>query len=157
MGKLVEIKGMEKTMNNSMNPGDMLRNQAAHQKTVEILVSICAVCAVGIFAVVAVSAAVLVPKGLGIIKKAENITAQVDEMMPQVQEVVGRIQEGDPKALMEDIQSLTQTGEKALNDSVAELKKAVEVLERIDIESLNTAVENLGKAVSPLARLFGGR
>ena len=38
-----------------------------------------------------------------------------------------------------------------------ELKKAVDVLESIDIEALNEAVDNLGQAVSPLARLFGGR
>lgn len=38
-----------------------------------------------------------------------------------------------------------------------ELKKAVDVLESIDIEALNEAVDNLGRAVSPLARLFGGR
>ena len=44
-----------------------------------------------------------------------------------------------------------------MQESVEELKKAVEVLEKIDINALNEAVDNLGKAVSPLARLFGGR
>ena len=156
MEDLVEIKDMEEAGGN-VKLEEMMQEQAAHQKKVEKLVRVCAVCAAGIFAVVAVSAAILVPKGLGLIKRAEHITAQMDEMMPQVQEVVERVQEGDPKALMEDIQSLTQTGEQALHDSVGKLKKAVEVLEKIDIESLNTAVENLGKAVSPLARLFGGR
>ena len=38
-----------------------------------------------------------------------------------------------------------------------ELKKAVDVLEQIDIDALNEAVDNLGKAVSPLAKLFGGK
>ena len=56
---------------------------------------------------------------------------------------------------------LKPVDEEELLDSVKrcveELKKAVEVLEKIDINALNEAVDNLGKAVSPLARLFGGR
>ena len=40
---------------------------------------------------------------------------------------------------------------------IRDRKKAVDVLESIDIEALNEAVDNLGRAVSPLARLFGGR
>ena len=67
------------------------------------------------------------------------------------------MREADPAHLIDSLESLSDEGRAAMEQSVQELERAVEVLEQVDIQSLNTAVENLGKAVAPLARLFGGK
>ena len=135
----------------------LLENQEKHQKRQEKWMKWCAVCMTGIFAVVLTAAIILLPKGFSVLNKAERITAKLDEAMPQVEEIVEKINEGNPKELMENINSLTQTGEQAITESVQDLKRAIDVLESIDINSLNSAVKDLRNVVSPLARLFGGK
>ena len=76
---------------------------------------------------------------------------------PVDQQVAQQLKDANPQQLLENLNGLSQQGQQALTESMEELKKAVDVLESIDIEALNEAVDNLGRAVSPLARLFGGR
>ena len=172
MGKLAEIKDMEEAVENGSQEAKefiaFTKRQAEHNALVEKLLKIVAGCAIGVVAVAAVSALILVPRVSALVSDANAITAQAKEMMPQAaqavsdaqqvaQQVAQQLKDANPQQLMENLNGLSQQGQQALTESMEELKKAVDVLESIDIEALNEAVDNLGRAVSPLARLFGGR
>lgn len=138
--------------------------QRAHNQKMERLAKITAGCMLGILAVVVLTAVLILPRVLGILSDAREITTQVQEMTGQAgevlneaQEVVTQIKEGDPKKLMDNINHLAKEGETAMQECVEQVKRAVDVLDKMDIDSLNTAIDNLGKAISPLAKLFGGR
>lgn len=79
------------------------------------------------------------------------------QAVSDAQQVAQQLKDANTQQLLENLNGLSQQGQQALTESMEELKKAVDVLESIDIEALNEAVGNLGRAVSPLARLFGGR
>ena len=158
MGKLAEIKDMEEAVENGSQEAKefiaFTKRQNEHNALVEKLLKIVAGCAIGVVAVAAVSALILVPRVSALVSDANAITAQAKEMMPQAaqavsdaQQVAQQLKDANPQQLLENLNG----------ESMEELKKAVDVLESIDIEALNEAVDNLGQAVSPLARLFGGR
>ena len=168
MGKLAEIKDMEEAVENGSQEAKefiaFTKRQNGHNALVEKLLKIVAGCAIGVVAVAAVSALILVPRVSALVSDANAITAQAKEMMPQAaqavsdaQQVAQQLKDANPQQLLENLNGLSQQGQQALTESMEELKKAVDVLESIDIEALNEAVDNLGQAVSPLARLFGGR
>ena len=164
MGKLAEIKDMEEAVENGSQEAKefiaFTKRQNEHNALVEKLLKIVAGCAIGVVAVAAVSALILVPRISALVSDANAITAQAKEMLPQAAQAVSdaqQLKDANPQQLMENLNGLSQQGQQALTESMEELKKAVDVLESIDIEALNEAVDNLGRAVSPLARLFGGR
>lgn len=138
--------------------------QRAHNQKMQRMMKIAAGCMIGIFAVVVLVAALILPPVLGILSDAQEITTQVQditgqaqEVLTQAQQVVNQVKEGDPKKLMDNLNSLAVEGEGAMQDCVEQITRAVDILDKMDIESLNTAVDNLGKAIAPLAKLFGGR
>ena len=95
---------------------------------------------------------------------AGQISSQLEQMLPQAkqtledaQQITEQVKNSNPQQLLGNLNELSQQGQVALEESVQEVKKAVDVLEKIDIEALNKAIDNLGKAVSPLAKLFGGK
>lgn len=141
-----------------------LMEQRAHNQKMQRLMKITASCMIGILAVIVAAAALILPPALGILSDARQITAQVQEMTDQAEEVlseageiVTQVKKGDPKKLMDSVNSLAKEGETAMQECIEQVTRAVDILDEMDIESLNTAVENLGKAIAPLARLMGGR
>ena len=131
MGKLAEIKDMEQADSNQSKEFEKFaESQKEHNRVMEKLMKMTAGCAVGALAVVVVAVLAIVPRTASVLGSAGQISSQLE---------------------------LSQQGQVALEESVQEVKKAVDVLEKIDIEALNKAIDNLGKAVSPLAKLFGGK
>lgn len=152
MGKLAEIKDMQQAEPDSpqdMQLADLLQSQQEHNRRMEQL-KLTAGCAVGALAAIVVAAVTLVPRGIKTLENADYTLAEVQQLSEQVREA-------DPAHLIDSLESLSDEGRAAMEQSAQELERAVEVLEQVDIQSLNTAVENLGKAVAPLARLFGGK
>ncbi len=142
----------------------LLLEQKAHNQKMERLMKLAAGCLIGILVLALLTAVLILPRALAILSDAQQITSQVQQMADQAgeilteaQEVVTQVKEGDPKRLMDNLNSLAQEGEAAMLECVEQVKRAVDILDKMDIESLNTAVDNLGKAVAPMAKLFGGR
>lgn len=142
----------------------LLMEQRAHNKKMQQLMKITAGCMLGILAVAVLAAALILPKAMGILSGADAVIAQVQEIAGQAEEVmadakdvVAQIKAGDPKTVMDQVKSLATEGETAMQDCVEQVKRAVDILDKMDIDSLNTAVDNLGKAIAPLAKLFGGK
>jgi hypothetical protein len=111
--------------------------------------------------VVLVSAAILVPmlattaseanKALVSIQQVdvEKITTNIDALTIQANETFATVGEA--------VQVLNALDMKSLNDTVSELKTGVESFSKLDVETLNTAIANLNATVEPLARFFGKR
>ena len=160
MEKSAQIQNIEQAepqLEEGKSIADLIQNQQKHNQITERGIKITAGCAAGIFGIVLLAAVILIPKGIAVFNRADEVTAQAQEALGQVQEIVGQLEEGNPAQLVQQLNALAQEGQTALQQSVEELKKAVDVVEKIDIDALNKAVDNLGKAVSPLARLFGGK
>lgn len=96
---------------------------------------LCALACAGIFAVVLVCAVFLAPQINRSLESINNITVQLETI--------------DWNTLATNISKLAATGQGSMADISA-------ALEKLDIEGLNQAINDLQKAVSPLARLFGG-
>lgn len=152
MGKLAEIKEMQPAGPDRPDKEfrEYLQRQQEHNHRMETLMKLTAGCAAGVLTVAVVTAVAIVPRSV-------KALGQADQTLAEVQQLSAQVREADPAHLMQSLESLSAEGQTAMVQSVQELKKAVQVLEQVDIEALNTAVDNLGKAVAPLARLFGGR
>lgn len=142
----------------------LVMEQRVHNQKMHRLMKITAGCMIGILAVAVLAAALTLPRVLNLLSDAQEITAQVQEIAGQAedvltdaQQVVAQIKEADPKKVMDSVNSLAQEGEQAMQECAEQVKRAVDILDTMDIDSLNTAVDNLGKAIAPLAKLFGGR
>lgn len=143
---------------------DFAAEQKAHNRKMQRLMTITAGCMIGILAVVVLAAALILPRALGILSDVQAITTQVQEMADQAetvltdaQEIVSQVKEGNPRQLMDSLNSLARESETAMLECVEQVTRAVDILDKMDIDSLNTAVDNLGQAIAPLAKLFGGR
>lgn len=160
VGKLAEIKDMEEVVEGKEDQkkvfSEFMIRQEVHNQKMERMLKMIVACAAGVLLVALVSSLVLVPRGISVLSEVEQVTPQAKQALENAQKVLEQVNAANPQQVLEDLNSLTKEGETAMQESVEELKKAVDVLEQIDIEALNQAVENLGKAVSPLARLFGG-
>lgn len=111
--------------------------------------------------VVLLSAAILVPmlattaseanKALVSIQQVdvEKITTNIDALTIQANETFATVGEA--------VQVLNALDMKSLNDTVSELKTGVESFSKLDVETLNTAIANLNATVEPLAKFFGKR
>ncbi|MDP3448789.1 MAG: hypothetical protein Q8S22_12125 [Eubacteriales bacterium] len=109
--------------------------------------------------VVFVSAAILVPPLLTTVSEAnkalvtvqqidiKTITANIDALTLQANETFTSVGEA--------VQVLDALDMQSLNDTIAELKTGVESFSKLDVETLNEAIANLNATVEPLARLFG--
>lgn len=142
----------------------LVMEQRVHNQKMHRLMKITAGCMIGILAVAVLAAALTLPRVLNLLSDAQEITAQVQEIAGQAkdvltdaQQVVAQVKEADPKKVMDSVNSLAQEGEQAMQECAEQVKRAVDILDTMDIDSLNTAVDNLGKAIAPLAKLFGGR
>lgn len=148
----------------SMDVLSLVMEQRVHNQKMQRLMKITAGCMICILAVLVLAAALVLPRVIGILSDAQQITAQVQEISEQAEavltdtrEIVAQVKEADPKKVMDSVNSLAKEGEKALQECTEQVTRAVDILDRMDIDSLNTAVDNLGKAISPLAKFFGGK
>lgn len=66
----------------------------------------------------------------------------------QADQVLSGLQKADLPGMVENINNLTKGSQEEIN-------KTVDKLNRLDVESLNKAIQNLEDATRPLAGLFG--
>ncbi len=109
--------------------------------------------------IVLASAVILVPKLLTTVTEANKALETVQQI-----DVVGITTNIDALAVQatdtfetvgEAVQVLDALDMESLNSTIAELKTGVQSFSQLDIETLNTAIANLNATVEPLARLFG--
>ena len=109
-----------------------------------------ALCMLGIFLVALVTALTLVPQATRVMGNAEKTLEEADIAVQDLQKTADALAQVDFEGLVNDTQDL-------VNDSSAGIEQAIGKLEAIDIDGLNSAIEDLESVVSPLAKLFGGK
>ncbi len=92
-------------------------------------------------AAAALTAAVILVAVLMILPFAVRSLRQADQ-------VLSGLQKADLPGMVENINNLTKGSQEEIN-------KTVDKLNRLDVESLNKAIQNLEDATRPLAGLFG--
>lgn len=102
----------------------------------------------GIFLVAVVSAALLVPKANSILSDFEATMEEVNEGVENLNETAAELANIDFEGLVDDTTKL-------IDDANEGILQAVEKIQAMDIEELNTAIKDLGSIVAPLAKLFG--
>ena len=123
------------------------------------LVRICVALLSFVSLVVLASAVILVPKLLTTVTEAnkalvtvqqidvKSITTNIDALAVQATDTFQSV--GDA------VQVLNALDMKSLNATIAELKTGVQSFSKLDIVTLNAAISNLNATVEPLAKLFG--
>lgn len=123
------------------------------------LMRVCVTLLAIVSTVVVVSAVVLVPALLTTVTQANQalaivqeidvkaITANIDALAIQATETFDSANEA--------VKVLNALDMDSLNATIAELKTGVASFSKLDIETLNTAIENLNATVEPLAKFFG--
>ncbi|MEA5048369.1 MAG: hypothetical protein VB034_07115 [Eubacteriales bacterium] len=88
-------------------------------------------------------------KALALVQKidVETIAADVDALVVQANTTF--VEVGNA------VQVLNNLDMKTLNDTIGQLEIAVDSFSTLDVATLNTAIANLNATVEPLARLFG--
>ena len=88
-------------------------------------------------------------KALAIVQQidVETIATDMDALAVQANETFAQV--GDAVQVLDDLDM------ESLNATIGELETAVESFSKLDVATLNAAIANLNATVEPLARLFG--
>lgn len=132
------------------------RQQALFAKLQCLFSVIAAVCCIAILVAV-----------LGVLPQLKDTVKQVDAVLANVESVSGQLAEANVSAVMDNLEDVTaQLAEADLGgmaEDVSELvhtsqsgvEEALAKLNKIDLETLNKAIEDLAAVVEPLANFFG--
>ncbi len=108
-----------------------------------------------IIIIVAIGVAFIVPRVTMLANQADVLFQQADGLMTQAETVMNNMElvttqlaKADITGMLEDVDSFVATSQESMGAAV---KKVTD----IDIDSLNTAIKDLGTIVAPLAKLLG--
>ena len=91
-------------------------------------------------------------KIVGTLNKVNLAAAEVTELTQQLNKV---LEESSLIKLLENANDLISLSGETLAGSVGSVNEALEKINSIDFDSLNTAIVDLKKVIEPLAKLFG--
>ena len=77
--------------------------------------------------------------------------------MDQLSIVADNLEQIDVTYMTESVTNLAVTGTESLETAMRQVTAALENLNKLDIDTLNQSIADLGAIVEPMARLFGTR
>ena len=107
-------------------------------------------CAVLLVSVVMICAVVIVPRLLVTIQSANDIMTQASETITLANTAIEDITD-----MSDSITTMGENLDTFITDNSETVAAGMEEIEGIDFEGLNTAIEDLGEVVEPLANFFG--
>lgn len=81
----------------------------------------------------------------------------VKGLVDQLSIVADNLEQIDITYMTESVTNLAVTGTESLETAMLQVTDALESLNKLDIETLNQSIADLGAIVEPMARLFGAR
>lgn len=81
----------------------------------------------------------------------------VKGLVDQLSIVANNLEQIDITYMTESVTNLAVTGTESLETAMLQVTDALENLNKLDIETLNQSIADLGAIVEPMARLFGAR
>lgn len=97
----------------------------------------------------------LLPKVGALVRNANAIIEEASGMMSEAEDVVTNLNTVTNDLAKLDINELFDNVNGLVVESEDSISEAMERIEKIDFESLNSAIKDLGAVISPLARFFG--
>lgn len=83
------------------------------------------------------------------------MVVQVSSLVPQVNSVLDNVEEISADLRDEKLSETIRDIDEFTKTSQTGVEQAIEKLERIDLDSLNEAIQDLNSLISPLANFFG--
>lgn len=77
-----------------------------------------------------------------------TIVPKLNQVLVELEQITADLSDEDIQKMVKNINDLTEASQKGV-------QQATDKLNKIDLESLNEAIDDLNSVVSPLARLFG--
>ncbi len=99
--------------------------------------------------------AVVLVAGLVLYPKINALMGQSEAVLTNLQSATSDIAQLDYAGTLGKVDSLLEKGEDGVAEMLESVKHALEILESIDIQKLNTAINDLQTAIAPIANLFG--
>ena len=81
----------------------------------------------------------------------------VKRLVDQLSIVADNLEQIDVTYMPESVTNLAVTGTESLETAMRQVTAALENLNKLDIDTLNQSIADLGAIVEPMARLFGTR
>ena len=81
----------------------------------------------------------------------------VKRLVDQLSIVADNLEQVDVTYMTESVTNLAVTGTESLETAMRQVTAALENLNKLDIDTLNQSIADLGAIVEPMARLFGTR
>ncbi len=81
----------------------------------------------------------------------------VKRLVDQLSIVADNLEQIDVTYMTESVTNLAVTGTESLETAMGQVTAALENLNKLDIDTLNQSIADLGAIVEPMARLFGTR
>ena len=126
------------------------KKQQRYLKIQCVLALISALCVVGAFLLVYT----FMPQINDVVTQLRNVAQELPELVAQMEVVLGNLEQVstdlaavDFSGVIDGVNTLVQTGQSSLSDTVAKLNS-------IDFESLNKAIANLSAVIEPMAKFF---
>lgn len=81
----------------------------------------------------------------------------IKRLVDQLSIVADNLEQIDVTYMTESVTNLAVTGTESLETAMRQVTAALENLNKLDIDTLNQSIADLGAIVEPMARLFGTR
>lgn len=128
---------------NEMHDTELLRELVENRRNERRYLQTVTACIAALTVIIAITAAIIIPKSLSTFKNVNELVVQTNEMVAKANDSLDNIDE-----MVGNVNGLVEANQEEINDTI-------EGLSKIDIEALNKSIDNLSRIVSPLANLFG--
>lgn len=94
---------------------------------------------------------------LAVVGSAFYVLPGVSELVNKLNVVVSNLEQIDINLMTESVTNLAVSGTEGIETALVQVSSALENINRLDIDSLNKSIADLGAVVEPMAKLFGRR
>ena len=94
---------------------------------------------------------------LAMVGSALYVLPGVSELVDKLNVVVSNLEQIDINLMTESVTNLAVSGTEGIETALVQVSSALENINRLDIDSLNKSIADLGAVVEPMAKLFGRR
>lgn len=126
------------------------KKQAKVASIISIVACILAIVVIGVVFTLLPKINALVVQATTTIESVDTILGDTKNVVTNLNTVTDDLSKVDMSSLLGDVSGLVESTESSLGDAMTKINA-------IDIEGLNTAIEDLGAIVEPMAKLFGKR
>ena len=139
----VEVKIVSKSNYENMTERELLAELLKSQKKDTRNEKISAIANILLCLLLLIAMAALLPRGMGVIRRADQVLSQVQMTVDQAQQS------------LQKIDTLVENTDSIVVENTGAVGEAMQKLNQVDLESLNSSISSLSSILEPLAAFFG--